>query len=116
MFTEMTQKNENRVFEKLDAIWLDKKDVEHDRVYVVKSLFVFEGKFGKCAGACVVGIDGKYYNINLPKYIIETVENILADTTKVDAIKSGLMGIEFLEYHNKKFNKTCTKVLFHDIF
>lgn len=50
--------------------------------------------------------------INLPKYLVDTVEDILTDGESVQAIKDGLILASFKEYKPKNGNSSTVEIEF----
>lgn len=50
---------------------------------------------------------GDIFYIDLPKNMLDEVNEILSDQDAVDAIRKGLVGIVPEEYHSQKYNKDC---------
>lgn len=50
--------------------------------------------------------------INLPKYLVDTIEDILTDDESVQAIKDGLIVATFTEYQPKNGNSSTVELSF----
>ena len=73
-----------------------------------------KGKFGD-AYVAIAEYKGAVYNVNLPKHMNHTMEEIYNDDESVDAINEGTAGIKVYTYHSNTYNKDCFGCEFADI-
>ena len=67
-------------------------------IHPIRSIYInTKGKFGD---APVVVSDG--YNINLPKHMTATVQEMLADPEAMALIRAGKVGLSIYEYTNEE--------------
>lgn len=69
------------------------------KVYTVRNLYI--NKKSKYGDAPVVLIDDCKTLVNLPKHLLETVEEMREDLEVVDAINNGEVGFSVYEYDGK---------------
>lgn len=74
----------------------DIKDTVGDKPYKIEGLYINpKGKFGDEPVAI-----GDHILINLPRYLVEDVRDMLQDDEVINAIKAGKVGITVGEYTN----------------
>lgn len=90
-----------------DAVYVSLEDLyakSPDDTYNVKSLYINKkSKFGDAP--CVV-VD-KLVIVNLPKYLLATVSDMISDPECVAAINNGDVNFRVYQYQEQTFNKTC---------
>ena len=76
------------------------KENGQDKVYKVKGLYInTKSKFGNAP----VAVTDELY-VNLPKHLLETIEDIRKDEKLVEDINNDLVGFTIYEYHNEDYN------------
>lgn len=83
-----------------DSVYKSLKELgASDKVYIVRNLYINEkSKYGK---APVVLIDDCKTLVNLPKHLLEVVEDMRKDVQVIDAINNGEVGFSIYEYDGK---------------
>lgn len=75
-----------------------------EQIHDVKALYInTKSKFGD---APCVAIDPVII-VNLPKHLLETVKEMIADDECVDAINNNEVKFKIYSYRDSTFNKTC---------
>lgn len=75
-----------------------------EQIHDVKALYInTKSKFGD---APCVAIDPVII-VNLPKHLLETVKEMIADDECVDAINNNEVKFKIYSYRDNTFNKTC---------
>ena len=87
-------------------------DTDPNVQYKVLGLFVnTKGKFGAEPNAI---IDNKLI-VNLPRHLLETVNELLDDDKYIEYIKQGHVAFTVYQYHSNKYNKDAYSVTWLDI-
>ena len=87
-------------------------DTDPDTHHKVLGLFVnTKGKFGAEPNAI---IDNKLI-VNLPRHLLETVNELLDDDKYIEYIKQGHVAFTVYQYHSNKYNKDAYSVTWLDI-
>lgn len=86
-----------------------------DAVYRLDALFINRKGNYDDAPVAVVTTNNEQFMLNMPAHMTEEVEKILADSTDINDIKSGKVGIKLRPYHQRKFNRDCFGQEFVDI-
>lgn len=53
--------------------------------------------------------------VNLPRHLLETVNELLDDDSYIDYIKSGHVGFSIYQYHSNKYDKDAYSVTWLDL-
>lgn len=53
--------------------------------------------------------------VNLPRHLLETVNELLDDDRYIDYIKAGHVGFNIYQYHSSKYNKDAYSVTWLDL-
>ena len=53
--------------------------------------------------------------VNLPRHLLETVNELLDDDRYIDYIKAGRVGFSIYQYHSTKYNKDAYSVTWLDL-
>ena len=85
-------------------------NTDPDKTYTLLGLFTKGSKFGKEPDAIIQG-----YKVNLPRHLLDTVEDILDDDQVVEAIKDGKVGFKVYKYHSNTYNKDAYSVTWLDL-
>ena len=87
-------------------------DTDPDAHHLVLGFFVnTKGKFGPEPNAI---IDNKLI-VNLPRHLLETVNELLDDDKYIEYIKQGHVAFTVYQYHSNKYNKDAYSVTWLDI-
>lgn len=90
-----------------DAQYVSLEDLYNknpEQIHDVKALYInTKSKFGD---APCVAIDPVII-VNLPKHLLETVKEMIADAECVDAINNNEVKFKIYSYRDSTFNKTC---------
>lgn len=86
-------------------------DNSQSYVYPVKSLFL--NKKSRYGTHPVVITDHEL--VDLPKHLLDTVKDMIADDECVSAINNGKVGFQIYQYIDSKYKKTCYSVTWVDI-
>lgn len=82
-----------------------------DLIHVIRSIYInTKSKFGD---APVVVSDG--YNINLPKHMTATVQEMLQDSEAMALIRAGKVGIKIYAYESEEYGDTFFGATFTEI-
>lgn len=78
----------------------------------VLGLFVnTKGKYGSEPNAIIEN----NLIVNLPRHLLETVNELLDDDRYIDYIKAGHVGFTIYQYHSSKYNKDAYSVTWLDL-
>lgn len=87
-------------------------DTDPEAQYKVLGFFVnSKGKFGSEPNAI---IDNKLI-VNLPRHLLDTVNELLDDDKYIEYIKQGHVAFTVYQYHSNKYNKDAYSVTWLDI-
>ena len=82
-------------------------------VYLLRALFINrKSRFGDCPVA-VVNDGDNLVKVNLPKFMLDTVQQMLLDTEFVDAVNGKAVGFNIYPYD--KDGRTCFSVSWLDV-
>lgn len=84
-------------YKKLEELYLDNGKEE---VYKVNALYINDSKFGRQPLAIT---DNE--NVNLPMFLVDTVEEIRRNESIVEDINNGKVGFTIYQYVNTKYDK-----------
>ena len=94
--------------------WVDLKtlyDTDPNKVYKVLGFFTnTKGKFGTEPVAIVDD-----FLVNLPRHLLDTVQQMLDDNEVIEYIKAGHVGFTIYQYHSNSYNKDAYSVTWLDI-
>lgn len=82
-----------------------------DKVYPVKAMFL--NRKSMYGTHPVIVTDREL--VDLPKHLLDTVKDMIADEECVDAINNGKVGFQIYQYIDSKYKKTCYSVTWVDI-
>lgn len=85
-------------------------NTDPDKTYTLLGLFTKGSKFGKEPDAIIQG-----YKVNLPRHLLDTVEDMLDDNQVIEAIKAGKVGFKVYSYHSNTYNKDAYSVTWLDL-
>ena len=85
-------------------------NTDPDKTYTLLGLFTKGSKFGKEPDAIIQG-----YKVNLPRHLLDTVEDMLDDNQVIEAIKAGKVGFKIYSYHSNTYNKDAYSVTWLDL-
>lgn len=85
-------------------------NTDPDKTYTLLGLFTKGSKFGKEPDAIIKG-----YKVNLPRHLLDTVEDMLDDNQVIEAIKAGKVGFKVYSYHSNTYNKDAYSVTWLDL-
>lgn len=85
-------------------------NTDPDKTYTLLGLFTKGSKFGKEPDAIIQG-----YKVNLPRHLLDTVEDMLDDNQVIEAIKAGNVGFKVYSYHSNTYNKDAYSVTWLDL-
>ena len=85
-------------------------NTDPDKTYPLLGLFTKGSKFGKEPDAIIQG-----YKVNLPRHLLDTVEDMLDDNQVIEAIKAGKVGFKVYSYHSNTYNKDAYSVTWLDL-
>lgn len=85
-------------------------NTDPDKTYTLLGLFTKGSKFGKEPDAIIQG-----YKVNLPRHLLDTVEDILDDNQVIEAIKAGKVGFKVYSYHSNTYNRDAYSVTWLDL-
>lgn len=111
----MSRFNHNNIFDvdSKDFKWVDLEtlfNTDPDKQYTVLGLFVKGSKFGKEPDAIIDG-----FKVNLPRHLLDTVNDMLDDNQVIEAIKAGKVGFKIYSYHSSTYNKDAYSVTWLDL-
>ena len=111
----MSRFNHNNFFnvDTKDFKWVDLEtlfNTDPDKQYTLLGLFVKGGKFGKEPDAIING-----FKVNLPRHLLDTVNDMLDDNQVIEAIKAGKVGFKIYSYHSSTYNKDAYSVTWLDL-
>lgn len=87
-------------------------DTDPDAKHKVLGLFVnTKGKYGAEPNAIIEN----NLIVNLPRHLLETVNELLDDNRYIDYIKAGHVGFTIYQYHSSKYNKDAYSVTWLDL-
>lgn len=85
-------------------------NTDPDKTYTLLGLFTKGSKFGKEPDAIIQG-----FKVNLPRHLLDTVEDMLDDNQVIEAIKAGKVGFKIYSYHSNTYNKDAYSVTWLDL-
>lgn len=85
-------------------------NTDPDKTYTLLGLFTKGSKFGKEPDAIIEG-----FKVNLPRHLLDTVEDMLDDNQVIEAIKAGKVGFKVYSYHSNTYNKDAYSVTWLDL-
>lgn len=85
-------------------------NTDPNKTYTLLGLFTKGSKFGKEPDAIIQG-----YKVNLPRHLLDTVEDMLDDNQVIEAIKAGKVGFKVYSYHSNTYNKDAYSVTWLDL-
>lgn len=85
-------------------------NTDPDKTYTLLGLFTKGSKFGKEPDAIIDG-----FKVNLPRHLLDTVEDMLDDNQVIEAIKAGKVGFKVYSYHSNTYNKDAYSVTWLDL-
>lgn len=85
-------------------------NTDPDKTYTLLGLFTKGSKFGKEPDAIIQG-----YKVNLPRHLLDTVNDMLDDNQVIEAIKAGKVGFKVYSYHSNTYNKDAYSVTWLDL-
>lgn len=85
-------------------------NTDPDKTYTLLGLFTKGSKFGKEPDAIIQG-----FKVNLPRHLLDTVEDMLDDNQVIEAIKAGKVGFKVYSYHSNTYNKDAYSVTWLDL-
>lgn len=87
-------------------------NTDPDAKHKVLGLFVnTKGKYGAEPNAIIEN----NLIVNLPRHLLETVNELLDDDRYIDYIKAGHVGFTIYQYHSSKYNKDAYSVTWLDL-
>lgn len=87
-------------------------NTDPDAKHKVLGLFVnTKGKYGAEPNAIIEN----NLIVNLPRHLLETVNELLDDDRYIDYIKEGHVGFTIYQYHSSKYNKDAFSVTWLDL-
>ena len=87
-------------------------NTDPDAKHKVLGLFVnTKGKYGAEPNAIIEN----NLIVNLPRHLLETVNELLDDDRYIDYIKAGHVGFTVYQYHSSKYNKDAYSVTWLDL-
>lgn len=112
----MQKFNHNNIFD-IDTSkfkWVNLKTLFNtDPKKVYKVLGFFTNSKGKFGTEPVAIIDG--FMVNLPRHLLDTIQEMLDDNQVIDYIKAGHVGFNIYEYHSNTYDKDAYSVTWLDI-
>lgn len=111
----MSRFNHTNIFDvdSRDFKWVDLEtlfNTDPDKQYTLLGLFVKGSKFGKEPDAIIDG-----FKVNLPRHLLDTVNDMLDDNQVIEAIKAGKVGFKIYSYHSSTYNKDAYSVTWLDL-
>ena len=111
----MSRFNHNNIFDvdTKDFKWVDLKtlfNTDPDKIYPLLGLFTKGSKFGKEPDAIIDG-----FKVNLPRHLLDVVNDMLDDNQVIEAIKAGKVGFKIYSYHSGTYNKDAYSVTWLDL-
>ena len=111
----MSRFNHNNIFDvnSRDFKWVDLEtlfNTDPDKQYTLLGLFTKGSKFGKEPDAIIDG-----FKVNLPRHLLDTVNDMLDDNQVIEAIKAGKVGFKIYSYHSSTYNKDAYSVTWLDL-
>ena len=85
-------------------------NTDPDKTYTLLGLFTKGSKFGKEPDAIIQG-----FKVNLPRHLLDTVNDMLDDNQVIEAIKAGKVGFKIYSYHSNTYNKDAYSVTWLDL-
>lgn len=85
-------------------------NTDPDKTYTLLGLFVKGSKYGKEPDAIIDG-----FKVNLPRHLLDTVNDMLDDDQVIDAIKAGKVGFKIYSYHSNSYDKDAYSVTWLDL-
>lgn len=87
-------------------------NTDPEATHKVLGLFVnTKGKYGSEPNAIIEN----NLIVNLPRHLLETVNELLDDDRYIDYIKAGHVGFTIYQYHSSKYNKDAYSVTWYDL-
>lgn len=87
-------------------------NTDPDAKHKVLGFFVnTKGKYGSEPNAIIEN----NLIVNLPRHLLETVNELLDDDRYIDYIKAGHVGFTIYQYHSSKYNKDAYSVTWLDL-
>lgn len=87
-------------------------DTDPDATHKVYGLFTnSKGKFGAEPNAIIEN----NLIVNMPRHLLDTVNELLDDDKYIEYIKQGHVGFKVYKYHSNKYNKDAYSVTWLDI-
>ena len=87
-------------------------NTDPDTKHKVLGLFInTKGKYGAEPNAIIEN----NLIVNLPRHLLETVNELLDDDRYIDYIKAGHVGFTIYQYHSSKYNKDAYSVTWLDL-
>lgn len=112
----MSRFNHNNIFnvDTSNFKWVNLKTLYNtnpNKVYKVLGFFTnTKGKFGTEPVAIVDG-----FLVNLPRHLLDTVQQMLDDNEVIEYIKAGHVGFTIYQYHSNNYNRDAYSVTWLDI-
>ena len=100
-----------------NAKYLKPSDLEEEKVYIMRSIFInHKGKFGEHP-VCIVEADNedKGFYISLPAHLTKVAKAILENDEAIEAINERKCGVKARKYYSKTYNKEGYTVDFVNI-
>lgn len=85
-------------------------NTDPDKTYQLLGLFVKGSKYGKEPDAIIDG-----FKVNLPRHLLDTVNDMLDDDQVIEAIKAGKVGFKIYSYHSNSYDKDAYSVTWLDL-
>lgn len=82
-------------------------------VYLLRALYINKKSHYGDAPVAVVGDNGEYTRVNLPKFLLETVQQMLLDEEFIQAVNNKAIGFNIYPYD--KDGRTCFSVSWLDV-
>lgn len=85
-------------------------NTDPDKTYTLLGLFIKGSKYGKEPDAIIDG-----FKVNLPRHLLDTVNDMLDDDQVIDAIKAGKVGFKIYSYRSNTYDKDAYSVTWLDL-
>lgn len=85
-------------------------NTDPDKKYTLLGLFTKGSKYGKEPDAIIDG-----FKVNLPRHLLDTVNDMLDDNQVIEAIKAGKVGFKIYSYHSSTYDKDAYSVTWLDL-
>lgn len=101
--------NRSSSFPKYQVTYAKARELPTEKAYPVTWVGTYNGKmYGRECYVDIINESGQHVRANLPKYLIEDIDELAHDSECMKAIKDGTVSIVFHPYETKNGSKTIS--------